>query len=152
MAYEFVILKNQPNGLNTRWIEAYMRNTPNPEVRRVGVQIGLNDPLNTIDQAAAFAAGVIVPNGTALWNQIDLETTDDVGRGAIRDFFDVVRASGTLAQMIAALEGVIDDDPKQLTAYTRIITALNGGTAAEQRRFMAALAVIVYSKLGQRPR
>lgn len=152
MAYEFIILKNQPNGLKTRWIEAYVRNTPTPEVRLCSVQIGLNDPLNSIDLPTVFAAGAIVPNGTALWNQLELESSDDLGRGAIGAFLDVVRVSGTLAQMVAALESAIDDDPKQLAAYNRITAALDAGTAANQRKLMAALCVIVYSRLGQRKR
>jgi len=150
MAYEFVILRNKPNGLTTRSVQAYIRNAPNPEVRFAEVIISLNAPLNTIDLPAAFAAGVIVPNGAALWNQLDLEASDDVGRGAIGAFLDVVRANGTLAQMVTALESSIDDDPKQLAAYNRIVAALDAGTAANQRRFLAALVVIVYSRLGQR--
>lgn len=152
MAYEYVILKDQQNGLDTRWIEAYVRNTPNPEVRLCSAQIGLNAPLNIIDLPTVFAAGTIVPNGAALWNQLDLEATDDIGRGAIGAILDVVRSSGTLAQMVTAGTGAIAGDVRQTAAYTRISTALIAGTNAERMQFVALMAVISYSKIGQRKR
>jgi hypothetical protein len=152
MAYEYLILVNEPNSLTTRWIQAYMRNTPNPEVRLAGVQIGLNDPLSSINLATAFASGEIVPNGTALWNQLDLEETDGVGKGAIAAMLDIVRANAnpSLAAMTAAGLAVLDDHPKQLVAYNRIKSAMDAATLQQVKDFVVLLSVIAYSKLGQR--
>lgn len=152
MAYEHIILKNQQNGLNTRWVEAYVRNTPNPEVRLAGVQIAIDAPLNTIDLPAAFAAGAIVANGTALWNQLELEDTDEAGKGAIAAILDVVRASPTpsLSAMTAAGLAVLDDHPKQLVAYTRVKSAMDAATLQQVKDFVTLLTVVSVSKLGQR--
>lgn len=152
MAYEYLILVNEPNSLTTRWVQAYMRNTPNPEVRLAGVQIGLNDPLSSINLATAFAAGEIVPNGTALWNQLDLEETDAVGKGAIAAMLDIVRANAnpSLAAMTAAGLAALDDHPKQLIAYNRIKSAMDAATLQQVKDFVVLLSVIAYSKLGQR--
>lgn len=152
MAYEYLILVNQPNGLNTRWVQAYMRNTPNPEVRLAGVEIGLNDPLSSINLAAAFAAGEIVPNGTALWNQLELEDTDTVGKGAIAAILDIVRASAnpSLPAMTAAGLAVLDDHPRQLIAYNRVKSAMDAANLQQVKDFVTLMMVITYSKLAQR--
>lgn len=150
MAYEYLILVNEENSLTTRWIQAYMRNTPNPEVRLAGVEIGIDEPLSSIDLAAAFAAGEVVPNGTAEWNRRELEEVDDLIRNAIGALLDVVRADGNLLAMVTALEGVIDDDAKLQVAYNRIRIAFAAGSGANQTKFIAALAALTYYRLGQR--
>lgn len=122
----------------------------NGTVKRVEVNLARSASATLEDVQAAWDATPALPNGATVWKQLELESTDDIGRNAIGAFLDVVQSNGTLLQMLTALEGVIDDDPKQQAAYTRILTALNGGTPAEQRRFMAAMCVIVYSRLGQR--
>lgn len=150
MPYEYIVVINKPNSLTTRWIQAYMRDTVNPEVRLAGAQIAIDAPLSSIDLDAAFASGVVIANGDALWKQLDLETADDLGRTAIGAFLGVVRADGALAQMVTALESVIDDDAKLLIAYNRIRAAFAAGSAANQAKFIAALATLTYYKLGQR--
>jgi hypothetical protein len=152
MAYEYLILINQPNSLSTRWVQAYMRNTPNPEVRLAGVQIGIDDPLSSINLAAAFAAGVIVPNGAALWNQLELEDTDTAGKGAITAILDIVRSTPnpSLAAMTAAGLAVLDDHPRQLIAYNRVKSAMDAATLQQVKDFVTLMMVITYSKLGQR--
>lgn len=154
MAYERVILKNQPNSLTTRSIQAYVRNTPNPEVRFAEVIVGLEIPLNTIDLAAAFNAGTVVPNGTAMWNQLELEDTDEAGKGTIAAILDVVRASAnpSLAAMTAAGLAVLDDHPRQLTAYNRVKSAMDAASLQQVKDFVTLMMVVTYSKLGQRQR
>jgi hypothetical protein len=151
MPIEYLILKNEPNSLTTRFVQAYLRNSVAPsEVRRAEVVIPLNAGLGTIDLQAAWASGTVIPNGPALWNQLDLDSTEDLGRGAIGAILDVVRSSGTLAQMTAAGLAVIDDAPKQLIAYNRIKAAMDAATLQQVKDFVSLLAVIAYSKIGQR--
>jgi hypothetical protein len=151
MAYEYLILTNQPNSLSTRYVQAYLKNTLVPgEVRLADESIALNAPLSSIDLAAAWTRGTVVPNGLFLWNQLRLEEKDEIARVGIGAFFDVIRANGTLAQMVTALEGALDDDAEHLVAYNRISAALIAGTNAQRMNFIAALAVFAYSKIGQR--
>jgi hypothetical protein len=151
MPIEYLILKNEANSLTTRFVQAYVRNSGTPsDVRLAEAVIPLNDGLGTIDLQAAFATGTPVPNGLTLWNQLDLDSTEDLGRGAIGAILDVVRSSGTLAQMTAAGLAVIDDSPKQLVAYQRIKAAMDAATLQQVKDFLSLLAVIAYSKIGQR--
>jgi hypothetical protein len=152
MAINYLLLKNEPNSLTTRYAQAYLRNNSDSEIRIADQIIGINDPISSIDLQAAYNRGEVVPNGLALWNQLDLEETDAVGKGAIAAILDIVRASPnpSLAAMTAAGLAVLDDNPKQLAAYTRIKSAMDAATLAQLKDFMTLLTVIAYSKLAQR--
>jgi hypothetical protein len=153
MAYEYLILTNQPNSLSTRYVQAYLKNTLVPgEVRLADESIALNAPLSSIDLAAAWTRGTVVPNGLFLWNQLEIEDTDTVGKGAIDAILAIVRATPnpSLAAMTAAGLAVLDDHPKQLIAYNRVKSALDGATLQQVKDFICLLSVITYSKLVQR--
>jgi hypothetical protein len=153
MAYEYLILTTQPNSLSTRYVQAYLKNTLVPgEVRLADEIIALNAPLSSIDLAAAWTRGTVVPNGLFLWNQLEIEDTDTVGKGAIDAILAIVRATPnpSLAAMTAAGLAVLDDHPKQLIAYNRVKSALDGATLQQVKDFICLLSVITYSKLVQR--
>jgi hypothetical protein len=153
MAYEYLVLINQPNSLSTRYVQAYLKNTLVPgEVRLADEIIALNAPLSSIDLAAAWTRGTVVPNGLFLWNQLEIEDTDTVGKGAIDAILAIVRATPnpSLAAMTAAGLAVLDDHPKQLIAYNRVKSALDGATLQQVKDFICLLSVITYSKLVQR--
>jgi hypothetical protein len=102
------------------------------------------------DVQAAWNSGTPVPGGAKLWNQIQMRDTDDLNRDAINAIFDVLRANGTMAQMITDAEAVIATSTRQNALYTRLTTALNGATAAQRWQFLAILATVSFSKIGQR--
>jgi hypothetical protein len=152
MALEYLILKNEPNGLNTRYIQAYARDTAiSPQVRLIEAIIPIGAGPGSLDLQALWQSGTIIPGGAKLWNQIELRDADENNRDVINAILDVVRANGTLAQMIAAGEAALADNPKQQTAYNRLLTALNNAPNNTQRwQLLGLLATVTFAKIGQK--
>lgn len=151
MAWEYIVLRNEENSLTTRFIRAYVRDTAvSPQVKLVEAIIPHSAPLSSLDLAALWAGGTIIPGGAKLWNQYELKDTDENTRDVVNAIFDVVRANGTLTQALTAGTAALVDLPKQQTAYNRLVSMLQAGTAAERNQFMALVAVIALSKAGQR--
>lgn len=152
MAINYLILKNEPNSLTTRYVQAYLRNNSDSEIRLADQIIPIDDPVSSVNLQDAFNRGTIVPNGLFLWNQLDIEETDTVGKGAIDAVLSIVRANPTpsLAAMTAAGFAVLDDNPKQLIAYNRIKSAMDAATLQQVKDFVTLLSVIALSRLVQR--
>lgn len=151
MAIEYLLLKNERSGTQSRFVRAYVRDTAvSPQVRLVEATIPIASTPASLNLQALFNAGTIVPNGAKLWRQTELAATGDVSREVVDAILEVVRANGTLAQMNAAGANALAADVRQTTAYNRIAAALNAATAAERWQFLALLATVAYSKIGQK--
>lgn len=148
MAIEYQIIDAKPLG-GKRLIKALLRDG------NAFKQVQLSVPRNTQPTAeilqAAWDAGTTIPaGGLKLWNQLQLRDADENSRDVINAILDVVRANGTLAQMVTAGQGAIASDARQQAFYNRLVAALNGGTAAERWQFLALLATVSFSKIGQK--
>lgn len=122
----------------------------NGTVKRVEVTIPRNASPTMQDVQAAWDAAPALPNGVKEWNKVELRDTDDVGREVVDAILEIVRANGTLAQMVAAGETALAAHNRQQAAYTRISTALIAGTNNQRMQFLALLATVAFGKIGQR--
>lgn len=151
MAFEYLVLKNEPNGLNTRYVQAYVRDTAiSPQVRLCDAVIAIGAGPASLDLQAIWEAGTIIPGGAKLWREHELKDTDEVCIEVVDAILEIVRANGTLAQMVAAGESAIAAHNRQQIAYNRISAALIAGTNNQRMQFLALLATAAFGKLGQR--
>jgi hypothetical protein len=150
MAFETIILIDEDNGSN-RYIQAYIKDNGGNEIRITDETIATGAPLSTINLQAAWDRGVPVENGIVEWRRLEAKEVDELGRLAILALLDVVRASPTpsLPAMTSAALAVLDDNPKQLIAYNRIKSALDGANLAAVKDSLALFMTIAFSRLMQ---
>ncbi len=148
MAIEAIILGALPTGPRTKALQVILKD--GLVVKQAEVRLAKDAQPTLADLQVAWNTGTDVPNGLKVFNQYHLRETDDVGREVISAILDVVRANGTLAAMNAAGAAALADNPRPLTVYTRLLAALNAASPAERWQFLALMATVSFSKMGQR--
>jgi hypothetical protein len=155
MAITFLLDKDREKSLSTRWITAYLKNSDVPnEVRFAGVEIDNGTPLSSINRQTAWDNGTVVPNGEDRWDELELQDSEDLGRAMAIALAKVVRASGTLGDMVNAVEAKLAPEPvaKYNIAYQRIQAAWQAGTAIQQRKLIAIIVLMLTNDIGKRPK
>lgn len=147
---DYQILSDVGNGLTTRSVWVLIMN--GQSVRRAEAIIDIDDDATTeitARLADLYATGTDEPNGIRAWFAIKQRHSDELLDQAIFAVFAVLQQGGSLSQMVAAGESVINASPFHADLYDKFKTAYTAGVLHRERFIVMAL-LVAFSKIGQR--
>lgn len=147
MALLMQVLKEEPNGLNTKSVSILVRD--GDAVRQAEVILPLNEAAESINPQRAWDTGISIENPVQQWNAYQLRNSDETFSKVIAALLDQLRGGGSLADMLNAGRAVLAEDSGQLTALNRLTTIVKAAPPAQQAEFIALVALLTSGKLGK---
>lgn len=146
---DYVIVSADPNGLRTKSVKVLVKEGANVRRGEIILPLEAELTLTTEQVQAVWDANANDPLGLRLWAAAQQRSVNDLLDRTMFNVFAVMQGNPDLNTLLGAALMVLNEDPAQMTYYTKIATALNEADEITRNNFLAAVIVVAIGKLGQ---